>query len=102
MGKLDKKIAIVTGGGSGIGRAITQRFAEEGASVIIVGRKENALKDTAQYNNKISYVVGDITKAETIENIINTVREKYDGQLDILVNNAGWCGYDNSRFADDY
>lgn len=91
MGKLDGKVALVTGGGSGIGRAITERFAKEGADIIIVGRRESALKKTAQYDSKISCVVGDITKTETIENIINKIKEEYKGKLDILVNNAGWC-----------
>ena len=91
MGKLEDKTAVVTGGGSGIGRAIAKRFAEEGAHVVIVGRKEGPLQETAAMDGKISYVVGDITKTETIENIIRTVAEKFHGQLDILVNNAGWC-----------
>ena len=91
MGKLEDKTAVVTGGGSGIGRANAKRFAEEGAHVVIVGRKEGPLQETAAMDGKISYVVGDITKTETIENIIRTVAEKFHGQLDILVNNAGWC-----------
>mgnify|MGYP004568716273 CR=1 FL=1 len=91
MGKLEGKVAIVTGGGSGIGKAIAIRYAKEGASVIIVGRRESVLKETAQENEKISYVVGDITDSKSIENVIQTIKEKFNGQLDILVNNAGWC-----------
>lgn len=91
MGKLEGKIAVVTGGGSGIGRAIAVRYAKEGANVIIVGRRESALKETSELDSKISYVVGDITDSNAIKNIIKKVNEKYNGQLDILVNNAGWC-----------
>lgn len=91
MGKLEGKVAVVTGGGSGIGRAIAVRYAKEGANVIIVGRRESALKETSELDSKISYVVGDITDSNAIKNIIKTVNEKYNGQLDILVNNAGWC-----------
>lgn len=91
MGKLEGKIAVVTGGGSGIGRAIAVRYAKEGANVIIVGRRESALKETSELDSKISYVVGDITDSNAIKNIIKIVNEKYNGQLDILVNNAGWC-----------
>mgnify|MGYP004486407009 FL=1 len=91
MGKLEGKVAIVTGGGSGIGKAIAIRYAKEGASVIIVGRRESVLKETAQEDKKISYVVGDITDSKSIENVIQTIKEKFNGQLDILVNNAGWC-----------
>lgn len=88
--KLDGKVAIVTGGGSGIGKAIAVRYAEEGAHVVIVGRREAVLKETAALDDKISYVAGDITKDEVVEHVMETVKEKY-GHLDILINNAGWC-----------
>ena len=88
--KLDGKVAIVTGGGSGIGKAIAVRYAKEGAHVVIVGRREAALKETAALDDKISYVAGDITKDEVVEHVMETVKEKY-GHLDILINNAGWC-----------
>ena len=91
MGKLDGKVAIVTGGGTGIGKAIAVRYAKEGANVIIVGRRESVLQETSKLDDKISYVAGDITDSNVIKNIINTVNEKFNGQLDILVNNAGWC-----------
>ena len=91
MAKLENKTAIVTGGSSGIGRAVAERFAKEGARVLIVGRKEDALRETAATSDKISYVVGDITKTGTIERIMQAVEERFNGQLDILVNNAGWC-----------
>lgn len=90
MEKLNGKVAVVTGGGSGIGKAIAIRYAKEGANVIIVGRRESALKETSELDEKISYVVGDITDSNAIKNVINTVNEKF-GKLDILVNNAGWC-----------
>ena len=52
MGRLENKTAVVTGGGSGIGRAIARRFAEEGARVIIAGRTEATLKETAAADGK--------------------------------------------------
>lgn len=91
MGKLQNKVAVVTGGGSGIGRAIARRFAKEGANVLIVGRTEDSLKETASADDKISYLVGDITQTESIDNIFDALNKKYNGRLDILVNNAGWC-----------
>lgn len=91
MYNLNGKTAIVTGGSSGIGRATAIRFAQEGARVLIVGRKEEQLKETAESNKNIAYITGDITKTETVEKIMDAVREKFDGHLDILINNAGWC-----------
>lgn len=90
MGKLDGKVAIVTGGSSGIGKAIALRYAKEGAHVIIVGRHEDALKEVQKENSNIIYVTGDITNSSVVDNIIDTAKEKY-GRIDILVNNAGWC-----------
>lgn len=84
-------MAVVTGGGSGIGRAIAERFAQEGAKVLIVGRQESKLQEVAAENSNISYVAGDLTKTESVTRVIDTVKERFGGQLDILVNNAGWC-----------
>lgn len=89
--KLENKVAVITGGGTGIGRAIAIKYAEEGAKVIVVGRREDKLRETCSYNSNISYVVADITKSEDIRDIVNKLNNKYDGKLDILVNNAGWC-----------
>ncbi len=89
--KLKNKTAVVTGGGTGIGRAIAERFAREGAMVLIVGRRESKLEETAAQNSRISYVAGDLTKTETVARVIDTVKERFGGRLDILVNNAGWC-----------
>lgn len=90
MGKLDNKVAIVTGGSSGIGKGIVLRFANEGANVIIVGRHEDALMNVAKENDKISYVKGDITDSKVVQKVVDTAKEKF-GRIDILVNNAGWC-----------
>ena len=89
MGRLDGKVAIVTGGGTGIGKGITVLFAKEGADVVIIGRRKEVLEETCKLNpSKISYIVGDITKEESIKNLIEYVNKKF-GKLDILVNNAG-------------
>lgn len=90
MERFNGKVAVVTGGSSGIGKAIAQRFAKEGAKVVIVGRKEAALQEVAAVDENISYVAGDITQDAAVEKVIDTVREKF-GRLDILVNCAGWC-----------
>lgn len=62
----------------------------KGAQVVIVGRREEPLKETCAGGEGLTYVVGDITETETIERLVTTVKEKF-GRLDILVNNAGWC-----------
>lgn len=59
-------MAVVTGGGSGIGRVIAERFAQEGAKVLIVGRQESKLQEVAAENSNISYVAGDLTKTESV------------------------------------
>ena len=89
MGRLDGKVAIITGGSAGIGKAIKLLYATEGADVVIISRKEEALKEVCKINEKkISYVVGDITKDEDIKKLVEYVKNKF-GKLDILVNNAG-------------
>lgn len=89
--QFENKVAVVTGGGSGIGRAIAERYANEGAKVIIAGRRENVLKEVADSNKNISYVVADITNSDDVAKIVKTVETDFNGQLDILVNNAGWA-----------
>ena len=91
MGKLDGQVAVVTGGSSGIGKSIAVLFAKEGADVVIISRKEEALKEVCKLNpEKITYVAGDITQTENIKKLVEYVKNKF-GKLDILVNNAGWC-----------
>lgn len=85
------KVAVVTGGSSGIGEAIAQRFADEGARVLITGRHEEPLKKAAAYSDRIDYLVLDMTAKDAPEKVKEALAQKYDGQLDILVNNAGWC-----------
>ena len=87
---LNNKVALVTGAGTGIGRAIARRLADEGAHVMIVGRTKKTLVETAAYSDKISYLAIDLESEDGIRSIIHTVGERY-GCLDILVNNAGWA-----------
>lgn len=88
------KVIVVTGASSGMGREISLQFAKEGAKVIAVARREerlNEIRDLAKsegYKGEIIPYVGDLSKEETNEKIIEFVFEKYN-TLDILVNNAG-------------
>ena len=64
MGKLDGKVAVITGGNSGIGLATARRFVEEGAYVVITGRREKELKEAAALiGRNVTTVVGDVTRA---------------------------------------
>ncbi|MER9064660.1 glucose 1-dehydrogenase [Mesorhizobium sp. M0698] len=83
--RLAGKIAIITGGGRGIGAGITQRFVEEGARVAIVQR--NPPPD-ALLGDRTIYVKADIANSDDIRSAVETVVECFGG-LDILVNNAG-------------
>lgn len=67
---LNNKVALVTGAGTGIGRAIAQRLADEGANVLIVGRTETTLVETAAYSDKISYLAIDLESEDGIRTII--------------------------------
>jgi len=93
--KLEDKVAVVTGGGKGIGRAISLAFAKEGADVVIAARTETALEETAQEINKMGGhalpFVADISREDQVNELVSsTVRSL--GKIDILVNNAGIAG----------
>lgn len=85
--KLSGKVALVTGGSRGIGKAIAGLFAKEGASVAITARDVTTLKKTADELGVFA-VSADIRSDSEVKNVVNSVVEKF-GRLDILVNNAG-------------
>jgi NAD(P)-dependent dehydrogenase (short-subunit alcohol dehydrogenase family) len=88
-------VAIVTGGGRGIGRAIARRFAAEGASVVITSRTEAQLvsvaKEIGDAGGDAAWIVADISREEDATLILNVAREEFGG-ANILVNNAGIYG----------
>ncbi|MDX1487114.1 MAG: SDR family NAD(P)-dependent oxidoreductase [Acidiferrobacterales bacterium] len=90
--RLNEKVAIITGGGSGIGRAICQEFANEGATVVIVdqnGKQADTIRqEIVKDRRKALAVAADITDSEGLRTMARTVLEHF-GQIDILVNNAG-------------
>lgn len=86
---LEGKIALITGGGSGIGYDIAQCMTYAGATVIITGRREHALQEaTAALGESAHYVVNDVTELDSLEGLVETIEATY-GNIDILVNNAG-------------
>ena len=89
MGKLDGKIAVITGGNSGLGLATAVRFVAEGAYVFITGRRQDELDAAVQaIGGNVTGVQGDISKLDDLDRLFAVVREK-KGRIDVLFANAG-------------
>ena len=89
MKKLEGKIAVVTGGSSGIGLATARRFVEEGAHVVITGRRETELKKAAELiGRNVTTFTGDVSRLDDLDRLYQVVKEKH-GHIDILFANAG-------------
>lgn len=90
MSRFTQKVVVVTGAGSGIGEASAKRFAEEGASVVLVGRTAQKLEETLAGMTAGDHLVADcdVSDAEQVKQLSEKVLEKY-GRVDVLVNNAG-------------
>jgi len=89
--KLSGKIALITGGGTGVGRSVAQLLAAEGAQVIITGRREEKLQEvcaTITGEPPARYVKADVADRTQVQSLVNWVNETF-GPVDILVNNAG-------------
>ena len=93
---LKNRVALITGGGSGIGYAIAESFIKNGASVIITGRDLKKLEDSSRKlekilvkNQFIKYFSLDISDIKNIEKNFNEIIKNVDKKIDILVNNAG-------------
>ncbi|MEM4658116.1 MAG: SDR family oxidoreductase, partial [Candidatus Methanosuratincola sp.] len=90
--RLKDKVALITGGSLGLGKATALLFAEEGAQVVITGRRRGALKKVADEakarGHKIDFLVSDVSKEEDCKKAVEYVVGKY-GRIDILFNNAG-------------
>ncbi len=100
--RLQGKVAIITGGGKGIGKAIAQAFAREGATVMIASRTVSALDETCRVivgnGGKAAYVQTDVSDEKQVKRLAaETIRQFV--QIDILVNNSGVSG-PTSRVAD--
>lgn len=89
---LEGKVALVTGGGTGMGRATAIEMARCGARIVVLGRRTAPIEDTAEIIRKIGgsaiAISADIRLPDQIENAMQRIKDEF-GQLDILVNNAG-------------
>lgn len=86
--KLSGKVAIVTGGSRGIGKATAKLFALEGANVVITAKDPARLEKTAKEIENATPIAGDIRKESDVQNVVGKTINKF-GKIDILVNNAG-------------
>tara|TARA_Y100001960_G_C14644145_1_gene812454 strand:- start:357 stop:1076 length:720 start_codon:yes stop_codon:yes gene_type:complete len=86
---LKDKVALVTGGGTGIGKAIAKAISDEGGKVIIVGRKEENLKQAQEeIGSNIETMKCDVTEESQVVDVYSSIMNNY-GKLDVLINNAG-------------
>jgi NAD(P)-dependent dehydrogenase (short-subunit alcohol dehydrogenase family) len=102
--ELAGKVAIVTGGGRGIGRAVARRFAEAGAAVCVTARSQDEIDETVRLigvaGGRAIAVTGDVSDPDDVERVVSTARERL-GPIGILVSNAGQSGpYVPIRYAD--
>jgi NAD(P)-dependent dehydrogenase (short-subunit alcohol dehydrogenase family) len=92
MGRLDGKVAMITGASRGIGKAISIALAKEGATIVLAARTLADLKETEKevlkYGVKVEVVQTDVTREQDIATMFDKTMERF-GRLDILVNNAG-------------
>ena len=87
--RLDGKIAVITGGSSGIGLATAQRFVEEGAYVFINGRRQSEVDAAvSQIGENITGIQGDVSNLGDLDRLYNTVKQQ-KGLIDVLFANAG-------------
>ena len=97
MTQLKDKVAIITGGSGGIGRAVAERFVKEGAQVLLVDLDEKELQEAvvAMQSDAVSYCVADVTQPDQVQGYVHTAVERY-GVVDVFINNAGIEGEVNA------
>ena len=89
MGRFDDKVALVTGGGTGIGRAVALGIADEGGKVVVIGRRLEPLKQVSQSKpGSICFIQADVARSEDIKQAVSFTLKQFNA-LDILINNAG-------------
>ena len=93
MSKLEGKVAVITGGNSGMGLATAKRFVDEGAYVFITGRRQGELDAAVkQIGKNVTGVPGDVANLADLDRLYATVQQQ-KGRIDVLFANAGVGGY---------
>src|SRR5947208_1640907 len=91
-GRLLGKVALVTGGGTGIGLAVAEEFARQGASVVVAGRRPEPLADAVESIRKdggtVTAAAGDVGRSADTARLVAETVDAY-GRIDVLINNAG-------------
>ena len=93
MGKLEKKVALITGAGSGIGKATAKKFADEGAQVVVQDFNKASAEEVCANLTGVGHfaISGDVSSEQDMENVFSEVEKRCE-RLDVLVNNAGIPG----------
>jgi 3-oxoacyl-[acyl-carrier protein] reductase len=90
--RLENKVAMITGAGSGIGKETAYLFAKEGAKLVLTGKTaeklEKVCNEIHENGGKAIFNIGDVSKREDMDDVVNTAMNEF-GRIDILVNNAG-------------
>lgn len=98
--KSETRIVVITGGSSGIGRAMAETFALNDAQVVIIGRHEDALRSAAQaIGSNCSWQRADITQREQVAAAVHAIVSRWE-KIDVLINNAGYSGFERGMNAD--
>ena len=87
-----KKVIWITGGGTGIGKAVAELFMKEGAEVVITSKNQKQLQQTSKEIGNPFFIAGDVRNENDVKNVIHKTIKKF-GRIDILVNNAGFVIY---------
>ncbi|MHB1947415.1 MAG: SDR family NAD(P)-dependent oxidoreductase [Gammaproteobacteria bacterium] len=91
--RLNGKIAVITGGSSGIGLASAKRFLQDGAQLVIVGRYQKTLDAAAkELGNKVLAIRADVSNLSDLDNLYSQVKEKFS-RIDVLFANAGIASF---------
>ena len=90
MGKLEKKVALITGAGSGIGKATAKKFADEGAQVVVQDFNKASAEEVCANLTGVGHfaISGDVSNEQDMESVFSEIKKRCE-RLDVLVNNAG-------------